>query len=76
MTKLLNSCEKLNKATEEIFESYRRGEDYLIQRKWLLAAFKGLFDVADACGVAVDDDVARILDLREERQQLKHDGPS
>ncbi|GAB6906291.1 hypothetical protein DESC_190017 [Desulfosarcina cetonica] len=72
MTDFLDACEKFNRASEEIFESHRRGEDYLIQRKWLLAALKGLFDVADACDVAIDDDVSRIMNLREEHRQSEY----
>lgn len=64
----LDSVEKLSQAAEGIFESHRRGEDYLKQRKWVLAAFKRLFDLADSCDIFVDDDVARML-----RQRAKKD---
>lgn len=65
----LRLYEKLTRATEGILESYRRGDDYLIQRKWLLSAFKWLFDIADHCNVGVDDDVASMLRQREKKNQ-------
>jgi regulation of enolase protein 1 (concanavalin A-like superfamily) len=68
--KFLETYAKLMNAAEQIFESYR-GEEYLIQRKWFLAAFKYLFDTADAAGVIVDDDVLTIIKLRKERQQVE-----
>lgn len=63
----LTAYRKLSQATEGIFESHRRGEDYLIQRKWFLAAFKWLFDLADYCEIGVDDDVARMIGQREKK---------
>ena len=71
MDDFLTANEKLNQAVKEIFESYRRGEDYLIQRKWLLSGFKQLFDIADHCGVHVNEDVKTMIRLRDEAAEKK-----